>query len=186
MDRDDTLIVNRVITSGTRFPGSLFDPGLVRLTDGAAEACAALKGAGFALVLVTNQGCVARGECTVANVEATNRRVRRVVEEQAGVALDGVYSCPFHPQGTIEPFNVEHPWRKPNPGMMLAAAADLGLDLGRSWMIGDAERDIEAAMRAGIDVGRTIVVGEARVRQAGHRVAGMMQAAEIVLGRQGV
>ncbi len=183
LDRDDTLIQNREITAHTSHPGDLFDPALVRFMPGAAEACRVLKGAGFALVVVTNQGAVARGAATIEQVEATNRRVREVVRAEAGVELDGVYYCPYHPKGTVAPWNVEHPWRKPGPGMVLAAAKDLGLDLARSWMIGDAERDIEAAVAAGIAVERTIVVGAAAVGRVGIRVGGMGEAAGVVLGR---
>lgn len=181
LDRDDTLIVNRAITAHTPYPGSLFDPNLVKLCPGAAQACRSLRHAGFALVVVTNQGCVARGECTVEQVEATNARVRAAVFAEAGVDLDGVYYCPYHPKGTVPPFHVEHPWRKPNPGMILWAADDLRLDLARSWMIGDAERDIVAALRAGIGRARTIIVGDAPAAEVGHRVATIAQAAEIVL-----
>lgn len=182
LDRDDTLIVNRAVTAHMPFPGSLFDPALVKLCPGAAGACRSLRHAGFALVVVTNQGCVARGECTIEQVEATNARMRDVVRAEAGVELDGVYYCPYHPKGTIPPFHVEHTWRKPNPGMVLWAADDLRLDLSRSWMIGDAERDIVAAIRAGIDPGRTIIVGDAPVAQVGHRASTIERAAEIVLG----
>ena len=103
---------------------------------------------------------VARGAATIAQVEATNRRVCEVVRAEAGVEIDGVYYCPYHPKGTVAPWNVEHAWRKPGPGMVLAAAEEMGLDLGRSWMIGDAERDIEAAVTAGIDRARTVRVTE--------------------------
>ncbi len=101
LDRDDTLIVNRAITSHTVHPGSLYDPAMVRLMPGAAEACRALKEEGFALVIVTNQGAVARGECTIAQVEATNARMCEVVRAEAGVEIDGVYYCPYHPKGTV-------------------------------------------------------------------------------------
>lgn len=181
LDRDDTLIVNRELTGASPFPGSLFDPALVRLAPGSAEACTRFKRAGFALVVVTNQGCVARGECSIADVEATNRRVMELVRQSCAVELDGVYYCPFHPRGNVEPYNVEHPWRKPRPGMILAAAEDLRLDLVRSWMIGDAERDIASALRAGIPQSHTIVVGDAPVPEAGHRAPGMREAADILL-----
>jgi D-glycero-D-manno-heptose 1,7-bisphosphate phosphatase len=185
LDRDDTLIVNREITGGTAFPGSLFDPGLVRLMPGAAAACAAMRGAGYALVVVTNQGCVARGECTLEQVEATNERMREVLRAHSGVELDGVYVCPYHPKGTVAPWNVEHPWRKPAPGMILAARDELGLDLARSWMIGDAERDMEAAIAAGIGVERTVIVGEGASVRAGERVADLAGAARVVMRNGG-
>ncbi len=185
LDRDDTLIVNRAITAHSAYPGSLFDPALVQLCPGAALACRSMHQAGFALVVVTNQGCVARGECSVQQVEATNARVRAVVRAEAGVDLDGLYYCPYHPRGTVPPFHVEHPWRKPNPGMLLWAADDLRLDLAGSWMIGDAERDIVAALRAGIDRPRTIIVGDAPAAEVGHRVDSIAAAAEIVLQSAG-
>ncbi len=183
LDRDDTLIVNRAITANTAHPGSLYDPALVRLIPGAAEACRAMKGAGYALVVVTNQGAVARGECTIAQVEATNRRMCEVVRAEAGVEIDGVYYCPYHPKGTVSPWNVEHPMRKPLPGMLRAAARELGIDLAKSWMIGDAERDIQAAIAAGIAVEWTILLGDEPCTRVGMRAPNMLRASGIILGR---
>ncbi len=161
LDRDDTLIENRSITARTNHPGDLFDPALVRLMPGVADGCTRLRAAGFALVVVSNQGCVARGVCTVEQVEATNARLVELMR-RAGARLDAVYFCPHHPKGTVAPFNTEHPWRKPAPGMLLAAAEALGLDLSRSWLIGDAERDVEAAVAAGIARERALLVGAER------------------------
>ena len=150
LDRDDTLIYNRTPTAATPYPGDLFDPGLVKLLPGVPEGLKLLHAAGFALVVVSNQGGVARGRCTLAQVHACNERLRALARRDAGVEFAGIYVCPYHPSGTLPPWNIEHPWRKPAPGMLLAAAADLGLDLRRSWMIGDKERDIEAAVAAGV------------------------------------
>ena len=158
LDRDDTLIANRDVTAGTPHPGDLCDPALVRLLPGVAAGLRRLHDAGLALVVVSNQGCMARGVCTIEQVETCNRRMRELIRGEAGIELDGVYYCPYHPKGTVAPFNTEHPWRKPAPGMLLAAAADLGLDLARSWMIGDSPRDAEAAIAAGIDADRTVLI----------------------------
>lgn len=158
LDRDDTLIANRDVTAATPHPGDLCDPALVRLLPGVAEGLRRLHRAGFALVVVSNQGCVARGVCTIEQVEACNRRMRELIRAEAGIELDGVYYCPYHPKGGVAPFNTEHLWRKPAPGMILAAAADLGLDLSRSWMIGDSPRDAQAAMAAGVDAARAVLV----------------------------
>jgi histidinol-phosphate phosphatase family protein len=158
LDRDDTLIANRELTANTPYPGDLCDPALVRLLPGVADGLRRLHEAGLALVVVSNQGCVARGVCTVEQVEACNRRLRDLVRAGAGVEFDGVYYCPYHPRGGVAPFNTEHHWRKPAPGMLLAAAADLGLDLSRSWLIGDAQRDADAAVAAGIDRARCVVI----------------------------
>ncbi|MFN7022534.1 MAG: D-glycero-alpha-D-manno-heptose-1,7-bisphosphate 7-phosphatase [Phycisphaerales bacterium] len=159
LDRDDTLIANRDITAATPFPGDLFDPALVRLLPGVHAGLHALARAGFALVVVSNQGAVARGRCSTADVEATNARMLDLIAADNGALIDAVFYCPHHPSGSTPPFNTEHPWRKPAPGMILHAAAELNLDLSRSWMIGDAPRDIEAATRAGIAPERTILIG---------------------------
>lgn len=158
LDRDDTLIANQEVTAGTPHPGDLCDPALVRLLPGVASGLRRLHDAGFALVVVSNQGCIARGVGTIEQVEACNRRMRDLLRAEAGVELDGVYYCPYHPKGTVAPFNIEHPWRKPAPGMILAAAEDLGLDLSRSWMFGDSERDAEAAIAAGITPSRALLI----------------------------
>jgi D-glycero-D-manno-heptose 1,7-bisphosphate phosphatase len=105
-----------------------------------------------------------------------------VLRAKAGVDLDGVYSCYYHPRGTVKPWCVEHEWRKPAPGMITHAAQELGLDLARSWMVGDAERDIEAALAAGIALERTVLVGGAEVRRVGRRVGSMGEVPRIVLG----
>ena len=182
LDRDDTLIANREVTAGSAHPGDLCDPALVRLLPGVAEGLSRLHAAGFALVVVSNQGCVARGVASVEQVEACNARMRELVRAEAGVELDGVYYCPYHPKGTVAPFNVEHPWRKPGGGMIVAAARDLGLDLSRSWLIGDAERDAEAAIAAGIDRGRVALVMDGP-SACGARTAGTFaDAARLVTG----
>jgi len=185
LDRDDTLIANRDVTAHTRHPGDLCDPALVRLLPGVAAGLRRLCEAGLALVVVSNQGGVARGACGIEQVEACNRQMRELLRAETGVELDSIYYCPYHPQGTVAPFNVEHPWRKPAPGMILAAAADLGLDLSRSWMIGDSERDAEAAVAAGIGVERVVVI-DPPTRQAQHGlVRGFQAAVNSVLALEG-
>lgn len=159
LDRDDTLIANREVTAAGPHPGDLYEPGLVRLLPGVAEGLRALRAAGLVLVCVTNQGAIARGHATWEQVIATNRRVREVIACESGADLDALYFCPYHPRGTVAPWNCEHPWRKPGPGMIVQAASDLGIDLGRSWMIGDAARDVEAAIAAGIAAERALLVG---------------------------
>jgi D-glycero-D-manno-heptose 1,7-bisphosphate phosphatase len=120
----------------------------------------ALRRAGLALVVISNQGVVARGGATLEQVEAVNARLRGLLIDASGQSLiDAVYCCPFHPKGRVPLWTREHPWRKPAPGMILAAAQELSLDLSRSWLIGDAERDLAAGAAAGLDAGRCIRVG---------------------------
>lgn len=157
LDRDDTLIDTTAVTRGSGHEGDLGDPELVRLLPGVAESLARLADAGYRLVVFSSQGGVARGRYPLAALEAVNDRLRALLHA-AGVRLDAVYACPFHPGGSVPRFTAEHPWRKPAPGMILAAAAELGLDLSRSWAIGDKPRDIESAIAAGIAHERAILL----------------------------
>lgn len=108
-----------------------------RLLPGVVEACADLRLAGFALVVVTNQPDIARGTQTMAEVERIHERLRSLVP------LDDVYVCPHDDVDACA-------CRKPQPGMLLAAAERLGLDLAHSACVGDRWRDVEAARRAGV------------------------------------
>lgn len=182
LDRDDTLIANaglppEAFAAGRA--GDLADPAFVRLLPGVRGACVDLRRAGYALVVVSNQGVVARGGATLAQVESTSRRMCELLADpdRPGASLiERVYHCPWHPQGTVEPYTTEHPWRKPQPGMVLAAIEELGLDPARSWLLGDAERDLEAGRRAGLDPARLLRVGP------GARFAGLGEAAAHILG----
>ena len=139
LDRDGTLIHD---------PGYLSDPDGVALLEGVAEGLQALAAAGFALVVVTNQSGIARGKYTVAQYEAV---AARLADELAahGVRLLDAYFCPYHPEGTTPPYDVDHPDRKPSDGMWRRAADEHGIDLASSWSIGDGERDVVAGKRAG-------------------------------------
>lgn len=143
LDRDGTLIAN---------DGDLGDPAAVTLLPGAADACALLRRSGDRLlVVVSNQGGVARGAYDEASVDRTNAEIERQLGDATGLprVIDGFYHCPFHPDGIVERYRRDHPWRKPAPGMLIAAARDLDIDLPRSWMVGDAERDVIAGRSAG-------------------------------------
>lgn len=148
LDRDNTLIVN---------DGDLGDPRAVRLIDGVAEGLATLRDAGFRLIVVTNQGGVARGKYDESQVDAVHQEIAVAVDREAGREglIDRFYYCPYHPEATVEQYRRDHPWRKPRPGMILQAASDMRLDLGRSWVIGDQVRDIQAGRAAGC---RTVLV----------------------------
>ncbi len=139
LDRDGTLIHD---------PGYLSNPDGVRLLEGVVEGLRALASLGFAFVIVTNQSGIARGRYTVAAYEKVAARViERLAEE--GVEILASYYCPYHPDGDTAPFNTDHPDRKPSDGMWLRAHADLGIDMSRSYSIGDGERDVVAGKRAG-------------------------------------
>jgi histidinol-phosphate phosphatase family protein len=168
LDRDDTLNVNADLPEAawdSSQPGDLLDPTHARLSFGAGRALARLKDAGFALIVITNQGGVARAHGSVRDVERVHDALRSqlpTAEEGMPAALDPLidawYCCPFHPSGIDDRFSTEHTWRKPGPGMIEAAAEELRLDLSRSWLIGDAERDAAAGRAAGIEPSRCLLL----------------------------
>jgi D-glycero-D-manno-heptose 1,7-bisphosphate phosphatase len=115
------------------------------------------------IVVVTNQSGIGRGYFDEgAYAELTRWMCDRFAAERTAIAR--VYHCPFHPLHGIGEYRRDHPWRKPNPGMILQAASDLGLDLARSAILGDKISDVEAGAAAG--VGLRILVGP-RTAQGG-------------------
>jgi D-glycero-D-manno-heptose 1,7-bisphosphate phosphatase len=130
LDRDGTLNVPAA-------PGEyVSDPHELRLLDGAAEAVALLRRAGYACVIVSNQRGVSLAKMSQAQLDAVDTRLRELVQ------IDGSYYCTHGLEDGCD-------CRKPRPGLLLGAAAELALDLSRSWMIGDSETDCEAGRRAG-------------------------------------
>ena len=99
---------------------------------------------GYLIVVVTNQSGIARGYYSEEDFSSLTSWMVEKFKEQ-GVEVSGVYHCPHH-----EKITGECSCRKPQPGMLLQAAKELGIDLENSIMIGDKERDVEAASRAGV------------------------------------
>ena len=140
-DRDNTLIVN---------DGYLGQPDGVVLMAGAAAAVAGVRRLGFAVVVVSNQSGVARGLFDVAAVEAVNRRMAELLlADDPAAEINLHLFCPYHPQAVVAAYRQDSPLRKPAPGLLLAAARQLGLDLPRCWLVGDAPRDVQAGRAAG-------------------------------------
>jgi D-glycero-D-manno-heptose 1,7-bisphosphate phosphatase len=101
------------------------------------------------IVVVTNQSGIGRGYFDEsAYADLTRWMCNRFVAERTAIAR--VYHCPFHPLHGIGEYRRDHPWRKPNPGMILQALADWPIDPEASLLIGDKPSDLEAALRAGI------------------------------------
>ena len=115
--------------------------------EGAAQALARLNRAGAKLVVVSNQSLIGRGIGSAEAVDGVNRLMAEALEE-AGAGLAGVFICPHAPEDGCD-------CRKPKPGLIFQAAEVLNLDLEGGWLIGDAERDIQAGQAAGL---RTILV----------------------------
>ena len=120
-----------------------------RFVPGTLAACAQLHRLGFMLVVVTNQSGIGRG----LYAENDYRRLTdwmRAEFAAAGAPLAGVYHCPHHPLAPLAEYRRACDCRKPAPGMLLAAARELSLDLSRSLLFGDKASDIEAAAAAGV------------------------------------
>ena len=118
------------------------------LNPGVGEALAELRSRGYLLIVITNQGGISKGEFTAGDVDLLHVHLRSMLAKE-GISLDEVYYCPHHPM--VESCLC----RKPQPLMIEKALARFGIDPLSSWMIGDAERDIEAGKAAGL---RTILI----------------------------
>lgn len=172
LDRDNTLIED---------PGYIHDPDQVQLLPGVAAAIARARAAGYLAVVVTNQSGLARGRITEAGLDTVHARLRELLV-RAGTSLDAIYHCPYLPgeEATVEKYRRDSDLRKPKPGMLLLAAREMNIDLARSWMIGDSDRDVQAGRAAGC---RTILIGQrdSQPPEADHVAADLPSAVEIVL-----
>jgi D-glycero-D-manno-heptose 1,7-bisphosphate phosphatase len=107
-----------------------------------------LNEAGLPVVVITNQGGIAMGYFPEALVEEIHDKIRLVLNN-SGAHLDGIYYCPHHPNGVVDGYRQNCQCRKPAPGMLLRAASELGIDLSRSFVVGDHFRDAETAFGIG-------------------------------------
>ncbi|HEY3788551.1 MAG TPA: D-glycero-beta-D-manno-heptose 1,7-bisphosphate 7-phosphatase, partial [Urbifossiella sp.] len=126
----------------------LASPDQVRLIPGSADAIAALNRSGWPVVIVTNQSGVARGLFTADGVHDVHRHLSDQLAGY-GAKIEAYYFCPHYPTAEVPAYRVDCSCRKPRPGMLQQAAKELGLDLSRSWMIGDRETDLQAGAAVG-------------------------------------
>lgn len=145
LDKDGTLVRN--------VPYNV-DPERIRLMPGAAEGLRLLHTAGYRLIVVSNQSGVARGYFPEGALAAVAARLRGLLAA-AGVPLAGFYYCPHHPDGAASAYARACDCRKPAPGLLVRAAREHGVDLARSWLVGDILDDVEAGRRAGC---RTVLI----------------------------
>lgn len=132
LDRDGTINVERHYLS---------DPDQLELYPGVGLALARLKALGYGLVVVTNQSGIARGYFDLATLARIHDRLRALLAD-FDVGLDGIYLCPHGPDEDCA-------CRKPLPGMVEQAVAELGFDPGRAIMIGDKAVDVELGHAVG-------------------------------------
>ncbi|MGD8361870.1 MAG: HAD family hydrolase [Gemmatimonadota bacterium] len=170
LDRDGTLIQER---------DYLADPEGVSLLPGVPEALRLLAEGGFALVVVTNQSGIARGLYTLDDYHAVAHQLDEELR-RTGVDLDATYFCPHHPE-----FTGPCECRKPNTGMYVQAARELGLDLSDSYFVGDRQKDVVPAatlggtgilVRTGYGLEEEVAVGEGTIV-----VDSLLDAARLIL-----
>jgi D-glycero-D-manno-heptose 1,7-bisphosphate phosphatase len=167
LDRDGVLneLVPDPVSGNPESPLAVAD---VRLIPGAAAAARELARAGFALVCVSNQPAAAKQRVTIEQLQAIHERVVDLLAHER-VHLDASRLCLHHPLGTAPVLSRPCCCRKPRPGMLLDAAAGLGLDLRSSWMIGDTDADVTAGRRAGCRTALVEYPGSAHKRVFGAR-----------------
>jgi D-glycero-D-manno-heptose 1,7-bisphosphate phosphatase len=143
LDRDG--VINEVLTERVKFVNK---PHQLYLLEGAAEAIAAFTEAGYDVFVVTNQGGVGLGFLKERELQLIHQRLHELVEEMGGKVREISY-CPHKPKAGCE-------CRKPNAGQLFDLAEKYDIDLQRSVMVGDHERDIEAGKKAGC---KTVFIG---------------------------
>lgn len=151
VDRDGTL--NREVEYLANVAG-------LRLLPGAAAGVRALRAAGFAVVVVSNQSGVARGFMTLETVHAINREMARRLAVH-GAVIDGIYVCPHHPSAGVPPLRRRCRCRKPAPGLVRQAVRDLDLDVARSYCVGDGAGDVRMGAALGVP-GVLVLTGHGR------------------------
>ena len=169
LDRDGTIIVDK---------GYVGSVDRVEFIDGAVEAIAALNGAGLPVAVLTNQAGVARGHYEIEDVQQVHKHmIAELARRNAHVDL--WLFCPYHPDGIVEAFARASADRKPEPGMAVAAAKALDLDLGASWVVGDSPADVGLARAIGA---RAVHVGGDRSDPGVTSVPDLASAVALILG----
>lgn len=140
LDRDGVININH---------GYVHKPENFDFVEGIFEICRTAQERGYLLIVVTNQAGIGRGYYTEQTFLDLTSWMKQQFSNQ-GVVISGVYFCPDHPVHGLGQYKRESPFRKPAPGMILAAAQDYNIDLATSVLIGDKGSDIQAGRAAGI------------------------------------
>ncbi len=139
IDRDGTLIED---------VGYISSIDALSVIDGSADAIRRLNKAGIKVVIITNQAGIARGFFDEDTLITIHERLIEILSEHNAV-IDKIYYCPHYPEGTVPEYSISCLCRKPEPGMVEKAVEELGIDLKRSYIVGDKASDIELAQRIG-------------------------------------
>ncbi|MDH5399767.1 MAG: HAD family hydrolase [Cyclobacteriaceae bacterium] len=161
LDRDGVLNKDR--------PNYVYDPGHFEIIEGVPETLKALKQRGYLLIVVTNQAGIARGLYTREDMH----RCHEYLQQQCGGAIDHFYYAPSHPSVS------ESLSRKPDSLLFEKAISRYNIDPGKSWMVGDRERDLIPAKKLGM---ATIIVGENQSDYADYKGNGLWEVLDIIIG----
>jgi len=140
LDRDGTLNVDT---------GYLYEPEKFAWIDGAIDCIKRFNARGWWVFVVTNQSGVGRGYYTEDDVHKLHAFMADELAK-AGAHIDAFYHCPFHPEASVERYRKDSYDRKPKPGMLMQAMADFPVKREHSFLIGDGQRDVDAAHAAGV------------------------------------
>jgi D-glycero-D-manno-heptose 1,7-bisphosphate phosphatase len=149
----------------------------IQVVPGVTNAITLLNKAGFRVIVVTNQRCVAKGLISTVALEAMHERLGAELAAM-GARIDAIYFCPHEKV-------LRCPCRKPAPGMLLAAAHVHSIDLSSSWMIGDSEIDIEAGKRAGCRTARVLSESQGDIINSDVLGTSLLDIVEQLLGLDG-
>jgi histidinol-phosphate phosphatase family protein len=179
LDKDGTLVED--------VPYNV-DPARLKFTAQAVEGLRLLQAQGYLLIVVTNQPGIALGHFGRAELARLQAALKRMLADE-GVELQGFYACPHAP--SADPKRPNCLCRKPAPGLLRQAAQAHGVDLSRSWMVGDILHDVEAGRRAGcrtvlLDVGNETQWQMSPLREPHHRCADLLAAAHTILRADGL
>lgn len=164
LDRDGVL--NALVPDPeTGRPESPLRASDTALLPGASEAVDALRRAGWAVVVASNQPAAAKGKATLEDLRAVHHHVRDALPP-----VEAWRYCLHHPEGTVARLAGPCQCRKPAPGLLIAAAFELDLELPESWMVGDSDSDVAAGVAAGC---RTVLIEH---EPSAHRRSGTMAA----------
>jgi D-glycero-D-manno-heptose 1,7-bisphosphate phosphatase len=147
VDRDG--VINRMhFNADFGLIDSPANPDQFELLPGVGRAINSVNEIGLAVVVVSNQPGIAKGKFTAALLQAMEEKMLSGIAADSG-KVDGIYSCLHHPESVLDEYRVRCDCRKPEPGLLLKAAADMSIDLSKSYTVGDGVTDIVAGKAAG-------------------------------------
>lgn len=173
LDRDGTI---------NQYRGFITQSEQIELLPGVAQAIRQINASGYLAVVVTNQPIIARGDCTIEQLNEIHDTLETYLGEH-GAYVDAIYYCPHHPHRGFEGERIEYKvdceCRKPKPGLLFTAAKDLNISLAESFMIGDSELDIQAGENAGCK--KSILIAPESKEISGRVYPSLLQAVDSIL-----